>query len=85
MLTHNTLDHAKSSLNPGSHWLVNGSFFLTESFCKKYLFSVTSAWCTLVNLFVVVHPTHILAHPRVHRAHWFKSAVFDLEYKTVEW
>jgi len=33
---------------------------LTESFCKKYLFSVTSLWCSLVNPFVVVRPTHIL-------------------------
>jgi len=23
--------------------------------------------------FVVVHPTHILMYPRVHRAHWLKS------------
>ena len=42
MLMHHTLDCAKSWLNPESHWLVNGSFLLTESFCKNYLFSVTS-------------------------------------------
>jgi len=42
MLTHHTLESAKSRLNPESHWLVNGSFLLTESFCKNYLFSVTS-------------------------------------------
>ena len=27
-----------------------------------------------MNPFVVVHPTHILVHPRVHRAHRLKSA-----------
>ena len=75
MLTHNTLECVKARLNPKSHWLLNGSFLLTESFCKKYLFSVTSLWCTLVNLFVVLRPTHILMHPRVHRAHRLKSAV----------
>jgi len=63
-----------SRLNPESHWLVNGSFLLTGSFCKNYLFSVTSLWCTCVNPFVTVHPTHILVHPRVHRAHRLKSA-----------
>jgi len=42
---------------------------LTESFYKNYLFSVTSLWCTFVNPFLVVHPTHILVHPRVHVAH----------------
>jgi len=42
MLLHHTLDSAKSRLNPESHWLVNGSFLLTESFCKIYMFSVTS-------------------------------------------
>jgi len=36
------LECAKSRLNPDGHWLVNGSFLLTESFCKKYLFNVTS-------------------------------------------
>jgi len=76
MLTHHTLECAKARLNPESHWLVNGSFLL--SFCKKYLLSVTSLWCTLVNPFVVVHPTHILMHSRVHRAHRSKSA--DLGY-----
>jgi len=30
-----------------------------------------------VNPFVVVHPTHILMHPRVHRAHRLKSAVLQ--------
>jgi len=30
-----------------------------------------------VNPFVVVHPTHILVHPRVHRAHRLKSAGLD--------
>jgi len=44
MLTHHTLEWAKSMLNPESHWLVNGSFLLTESFCKNYLFSVTRLW-----------------------------------------
>jgi len=29
---------------------------------------------SLVNPFVVVHPTHILMHPTVHRAHRLKSA-----------
>jgi len=73
---HHTLESAKSQLNPESHWLVNGSFLLTESFCKNYLFSVTSLWCTFVNPFLVenpflvVHPTHILVHLRMHRAHW---------------
>jgi len=71
---HHTLECAKSRLNPESHWLVNGSFLLTESFCKNYLFSVTSLWWTFVNPFLVVHPTHILVHPRVHRAHRLKSA-----------
>jgi len=37
-----------SRFNPESHWLVNGSFLPTESFCKKYLFSVTSLWYSLV-------------------------------------
>jgi len=32
----------KVSVKPESHWLVNGSFLLTEIFCKNYLFSVTS-------------------------------------------
>jgi len=74
MLTHHTLECAKSSLNPESHWLVNGSFLLTESFCKKYVFSATSSWCILVNPFAVMHPTRILVHPRVHRAHRLKGA-----------
>jgi len=39
---------AKPRLSPDGHWLVNGSFLLTESFCKKYLFNVTSLWCILV-------------------------------------
>jgi len=39
---HHTLESAKSRLNPESHWLVYGSFLLTESFCKNYLSSVTS-------------------------------------------
>jgi len=45
---HHSLDCANSWLNSESHWLVNGSFLLTESFCKNYLFSisVTSLWCT---------------------------------------
>jgi len=29
-----TLECAKSRFNPESHWLVNGSFLLTESFVK---------------------------------------------------
>jgi len=74
MLTHHTLECPKSSLNAESRWLDNGSFLLTESFCKKYLFRVTSLRCILVNPFVVVHPTHILVYPRVHRAHRLKSA-----------
>jgi len=39
---HHGLDCAKYRLNPESNWLVKGSFLLTESFCKNYLFSVTS-------------------------------------------
>ena len=74
MLTLYTLECANSTLNRESHWLVNGSFLLTESFCKKYLFIVTSLWYTLVNPFIVVHPTHIL----VHRAHRLKSAGLGL-------
>jgi len=46
MLTHDTLECAKSRLNHENHWLV-GSFLLTESFRKKDLFSVASLWCTL--------------------------------------
>jgi len=42
MLTHHTLECAKSRLNPESHLLVNGSFLLTESFCEKYLLRVLS-------------------------------------------
>jgi len=34
MLTHHTLECAKERLNPESHWLVNGSFLLTENFVK---------------------------------------------------
>ena len=45
MLMHHALESAKSRLNPESHWLVNGSFLLTESFYKNYLFSVTSLCC----------------------------------------
>jgi len=78
MLMHHTLDCAKSRLNPESYWLVNGSFLLTERFCKNYLFSVTSLWCTFVNPFLVVHPTHIFVHPRVHRAHRLKSAALNM-------
>jgi len=74
MLMHHSLDGAKSRLIPESHWLVNGSFLLTENFCKMYLFSVRSLWCTFVNLFIVVHPMHILVHPRAHRAPRLKSA-----------
>jgi len=74
MLTHHILKCAKSKLNPASHWLVNDSFLPREIFCKKYPFSVTSLWCTLVKTFVLVHPTHNLVHPRVHRAHRLKSA-----------
>jgi len=40
MLTHHALESAKSRLNPESHWLVNGSFLLTESFYTNYLFNV---------------------------------------------
>ena len=75
---HHTLECAKSRLNPESHWLVNGSFLLTESFVKNYLFSVSNLWCTFVNTFLVVHPTHILVHPTVHWAHQLKSV--DLNY-----
>jgi len=74
MLMHHTLDCAKSRLHRESHWLVNRSFLLTESFCKNYLFSVTSSWCIRVNPFIVMHLTHILVHPSVHRAHRLKSA-----------
>jgi len=77
MLMHHTSESAKSRLNPESYWLVNGSFLLTYSFCKNYLFSVPSLWCTFVNPFLVVDPTHILVHPRVHRAHRLKSAASD--------
>jgi len=52
--------------------LVDGLFLLTESFCKNYL------GCTFVNPFLVVHSTHILVHPTVHRAHWLKSAGLEL-------
>jgi len=34
MLMRHTLESANSWLNPESHWLVNGSFLLTESFVK---------------------------------------------------
>jgi len=34
MLMHHTLECAKSPLNFESHWLVTGSFLLTESFVK---------------------------------------------------
>jgi len=71
MLKHRTLECAKSRLNSESHWLVNGSFLLTESFREKHLFSVTSLWRALVNPIAVVHP-------RVTRAHRSKSA--ELEY-----
>jgi len=79
MLTHHALESAKSRLNPESHWLVNGSFLLTESFYKDYLSSVRSLWCTFVNPFLLVHPTHILVHPGVHRhrAHRLKNAGLD--------
>jgi len=40
--------------------------FCQQSFCKKYLFSATSLWCTLVNPIAVVHP-------RLHRAHRSKE------------
>jgi len=42
MLMHHALESAKSRLNAESHWLVNGSFLLRESFYKNYLFGVTS-------------------------------------------
>jgi len=42
MLMHHTLESAKCRLNPETHWLVNGSFLLTKSFCKNYLFDLTS-------------------------------------------
>jgi len=74
MSTHHTLECAKSRLNPESHWLVKWFIFANRKFCEKYLFSVTSLWCTLANPFVVVHPTHNLVHPREHRAHRLKSA-----------
>ena len=35
-----------------------------------------------MNLFVVVHSTHILMHPRVHRAHQLKSAARDQGWAT---
>ena len=34
---HHRFDCAKARLNPESHWLVNGSFLLTESFCDKFV------------------------------------------------
>jgi len=83
MLTDHTLNCAMTRLIPESHWLVNCSFLVTGSFCKRYLYSVTSWWCTLVNPFVVVHPTQILVHPRVHRAHRLKSA--GLEHSLHSW
>jgi len=59
MLTHHALESAKSRLNPESHWLVNGSFLLTESLYTNYLSSVRRLWCTFVNpfCFLAVHPT----------------------------
>ena len=42
---HHALESAKSRLNAESHWLVNGSFLLRESFYKNYLFGVTSEVC----------------------------------------
>jgi len=53
MPTHHTLECAQFRLNPESHWLVKWFILANRKFCKKYLFSVTSFWCTLVNLFVV--------------------------------
>jgi len=44
MLMHHTLESAKSRLYLESHWLVNGSFLLTGSFCKNYRIGVTSLW-----------------------------------------
>jgi len=60
-------------------------FLLTESFCKNCLFRVTSLWCTFVNPFLVVHPTHIMVHARVHRAHRLKSAVLDFATLNAGW
>jgi len=37
MFMHRTSDCAKPWLNPERHRLVNGSFMLTESFCKNYV------------------------------------------------
>jgi len=42
MLMRHISESAKSRFYPESPWLVNGSFLLTESFCKNDLFSVTS-------------------------------------------
>jgi len=56
---HHTSDCAKYRLNPESHWLVNGSFLLTERFCKKYLFSVTSLWCTFRDPFLSGAPISV--------------------------
>jgi len=42
MLTLYTLECANSGLNLESHSLGDGSFLLAESFCKSYLFSMTS-------------------------------------------
>jgi len=67
MFAHHISQCATSRLNPESYWFVNGSFLVTERFCKTYLFSVTSLCCTLVNPFVVMHP-------RVYQAHRLKSA-----------
>jgi len=77
MLMHHSLESAQSRLNSENHWLVNGSFLLRESFRKNHLFSVTSLWCTFVNTFLVVHPTHILVHPRVHLAHQLMSTALS--------
>jgi len=43
------------------------------------LFSVTSLWRTLLNAFAAMHPTHILEHPRVNRAHRLKTAALALQ------
>jgi len=51
------------------------------AFSAMLLYSGTFNRCTQISVygvfFVVVDPTHILVHLRVHRAHWLKSAVPD--------
>jgi len=64
------LECANSRLNPESHSLVDRSFLLTESFCKKYLFSVK----------FVMHPCEPFRSGAPHAyfgAHRLKSAALE--------